>query len=90
LLVNTLLRKHARKLRVEWDNVHSMWKITERGNDMWPQIIYLILFCVGIGMAIEGHGKTKFGTENMWTSFIAGAVTLFLLFAGHFFDVFFK
>ena len=57
---------------------------------MWPQVIYLILFCVGLGIAMEKHGKEKTGKENFWTTLIVGIAILYLLYAGHFFDVFFK
>jgi hypothetical protein len=57
---------------------------------MWPQIVYLILFLIGLGIAIERHGKEKTGKENFLTTFISGIAILYLLYMGHFFDVFFK
>jgi hypothetical protein len=36
-------QKHAKKLRVEQTNFHSLWKITERGNKMGNMII---IYCV--------------------------------------------
>ena len=37
--------KHAKKLRVELINVHSMWKITERGNKM-KYLDYVMFICL--------------------------------------------
>jgi hypothetical protein len=90
LLENTHLRKHARKLRVERINVHSMWKITERGNDMWPQITVIVLLILGLGVAIGTHGNPKEGNKSFWETFINSFITTALLYWGGFFDVLFK
>jgi len=50
-----------------------------------PQIIYLVLFFVGLGVELEKHGSPKTGTHNAWVSIIAGATILGLLYWGGFF-----
>ena len=56
---------------------------------MWPQITYLVLTVLGLGIAIEKHGKPKEGKENFWITLIAYIPIFYLLYMGHFFDVFF-
>lgn len=55
---------------------------------MLPQLIYLGLSLLGLGIAIEQHGKPKKGNENFWITFITWILTLGLLYWGGFFDVF--
>ncbi|HSH24349.1 MAG TPA: hypothetical protein VLA13_02260 [Massilibacterium sp.] len=57
---------------------------------MLPQIILILLNFISLGIAIAKHGEEKTGNENVWTNIIAIIVTYSLLFAGGFFDVFFK
>ena len=50
-----------------------------------PQIIYLMLVAIGLGITIEEHGKPKDGINNFWATFIAQALTIALLVWGGFF-----
>jgi LPXTG-motif cell wall-anchored protein len=50
-----------------------------------PQILYLGLTLVGLGLIIEKHGKPKTGNENAWVSVITVILVLGLLFWGGFF-----
>lgn len=50
-----------------------------------PQIIYLTLVFIGLGITIEQHGKPKEGINNFWVTFIAQAFTIYLLAWGGFF-----
>lgn len=51
----------------------------------WPQITYLILTFVGLGIAIERHGKPKIGTHDFVVDIVATSIVLGLLYAGGFF-----
>ena len=57
---------------------------------MWPQIVYLIITAMGVGLALSRHGKPKEGKDNFWVSLIVTVAVWYLLYVGHFFDVFFK
>lgn len=50
-----------------------------------PQIIYLTLMFLGLGIAIEQHGKPKEGITNFWVTFLATAISVSLLAWGGFF-----
>ena len=51
-----------------------------------PQIIYLTLVFIGLGITIEQHGTPKEGINNFWVTFIADALTISLLVWGGFFN----
>ena len=55
---------------------------------MLPQIIYLSLTMLGLGMQAVKHGNPKEGKENFWVVFISTAISVGLLYWGGFFDVF--
>jgi len=52
----------------------------------WPQITYIVLFCIGVGMELERHGKPKEGHYNVWSALLGGLFVLWLLYAGGFFS----
>jgi len=54
---------------------------------MIPQLIYLAIVCVSIGISLEDHGKPKEGEHNAWYGFVAITIHLLILYAGGFFDV---
>ena len=55
---------------------------------MAPQLIYLALNCVGLGVAMCQHGKeTK---SNFWVSLCSTVLGCALLWWGGFFDPMFK
>jgi LPXTG-motif cell wall-anchored protein len=51
----------------------------------WPQILWIVLAALGVGIAIANHGKPKTGRENAWSTIIATALAWALLSAGGFF-----
>jgi energy-converting hydrogenase Eha subunit A len=50
-----------------------------------PQIIYIVLTFLGLGMALAGHDKPRNETHSFTTSAIAEILVLSLLFWGGFF-----
>lgn len=57
---------------------------------MIPQLIYLALVLIGLGIAFEQHGKPKKGNHNTWISCISQTIIIIVLYYGGFFDCFFK
>lgn len=51
-----------------------------------PQIVYLVLMCMGFGLAIAKHGEPQEGMHNIWVDLISQAITLALLAWGGFFS----
>ena len=60
------------------------------GFKMVPQIVYLLLLALGLGITMEQHGKPKTGKHNFWVSLIAAALSFAIVWWGGFFNVFFK
>ena len=56
---------------------------------MIPQIIYLVMSLLGLGVIIERHGKPKTGNNNVWMDLLATIIIYSLLYSGGFFDCFF-
>ena len=54
---------------------------------MLPQLIYLALIFLGLGLEMTRHGKPKEGTYNVKHTVIATVIGLTLLWGGGFFDV---
>jgi len=50
-----------------------------------PQIIMCVLLFVGCGLDLARHGEAKTGKINFGVTFVAGVVTLALLWWGGFF-----
>lgn len=57
---------------------------------MIPQLIYLALSFMGIGMAIKEHGEEKKGKHNAWISLISALICWCILYSGGFFDILLK
>jgi len=57
---------------------------------MIPQIIYLVLYGVGLLILANQHGKPKTGNHNFWITATAGLISPALLYWGGFFDVLFN
>ena len=53
---------------------------------MIPQLIYLGLTMIGLGMIISKHGQPKEGNHNAWSSIIASIVIGYVLYLGGFFN----
>lgn len=51
-----------------------------------PALIYIGLTALGLGVAIEQHGKPKTGTHNVFTSLVAASIGYGLLYWGGFFS----
>lgn len=51
----------------------------------WPQLVWITLALVGVGIAIEQHGKPRTGKHNMWSSIVAFILAWFTLYFGGFF-----
>jgi hypothetical protein len=51
-----------------------------------PQIIFIALVCISLGVDSARHGKKVTRTENAFISFLAIALTLSILAAGGFFN----
>jgi hypothetical protein len=49
-----------------------------------PQIIYIAIACLGLGLQIANHGKPR-TNENAVTGFIATLISICLLYWGGFF-----
>ena len=62
---------------------YNNWK----GENMIPQIIYLILVVLSIGISMERHGEERRKiTYNFWEDFISIVIMLSLLYWGGFLD----
>lgn len=57
---------------------------------MIPQLIYLALLFIGLGMTITEHGNDKKGKHNAWDSIIAQLIIVVVLYYGGFFNPLFK
>jgi hypothetical protein len=55
-----------------------------------PQILYLILVGLALGIIATHHGKPKTGNENFGVSLIAVLIQIGLMLWGGFFNVFFS
>ena len=52
----------------------------------WPQITWLLLTAIGLGVALEQQGKPKTGNHSLFGSLVATAIAGWLLWAGGFFS----
>jgi hypothetical protein len=60
------------------------------GKRMLPQIVYLGLALLGLGIELERHGKPKEGEHNFGISLISTTITICILWWGGFFNPLFK
>ena len=51
-----------------------------------PQIIILVLYVLGLGVALADHGKVELKRESFFRHLFAVAIKLWLLWWGGFFD----
>lgn len=54
---------------------------------MTPQIIYLILIALSLGLNMSEHGKPRTAT-NFWNNLISTAIIFWILIVGGFFKCF--
>ena len=52
----------------------------------WPQLVWIILTCISLGMAMMQHGKPKEGRYNAWEAVLCLAIAVPLLYWGGFFS----
>ena len=51
----------------------------------WPQIVWLALTLIGIGVQCAKHGKPREGKENVFITIISTIIVATLLYYGGFF-----
>lgn len=51
-----------------------------------PQLIYLALTCLGLGMALAKHGQPKDDSHSFWWTLTASGICIGLLYWGGFFS----
>ena len=52
----------------------------------WPQIVYIVLLTLGLGITMESHGKPRSGKTNFWVTLVCEGLVVGLLYAGGFFS----
>jgi hypothetical protein len=55
-----------------------------------PQIIYIVFIGLSLGISLVQHGKTSERKENFWSTLLASALMIGLLYWGGFFNPLFK
>lgn len=53
----------------------------------WPQIIYLVLTLLGLGITLAKHGEPKKDKHNFYVTFVGSGLIVALLYWGGFFTV---
>lgn len=53
---------------------------------MWPQITYLILIILGVGIHLGKHGEKQDIKYNFFKRVLTASITLYLLHCGGFFS----
>lgn len=72
-------------------NLSYKIKTTKNQIIMIPQLIYLAMVCLGLGIAFAQHGTIrKATTHNAWVSVFGTAVVMVILYYGGFFHPLFK
>lgn len=51
-----------------------------------PQIIYIVIVALALGLSLAKHGEVEMKRENFWTTFIASSIQLAILYWGGFFS----
>ena len=51
----------------------------------WPQLTMIVLYAIGIGIAIAKNGEPKNENHNAFTVILASALGLWILYMGGFF-----
>lgn len=52
----------------------------------WPQITYLGLLFLGLGIALSQHGQTKTEVKSFWLALISALMQFAILYYGGFFS----
>lgn len=53
----------------------------------WPQIVYVGLIGLNLGIAGALHGKPRTGKHSFWVSLVGAAIIASILYYGGFFTV---
>ncbi len=53
---------------------------------MLPQIFYLVMVALGLGISLSEHGKPREGKHNLLSAVIANIVLAAILYWGGFFE----
>ena len=51
----------------------------------WPQIVWIALSAIGIGIALVKHGKPRKSYYNFWVTLISLGLEVLVLYNGGFF-----
>lgn len=51
-----------------------------------PQIIYIVLLALALGLSLAEHGELQVKRENFWTTFVSVLIQLAILYWGGFFS----
>ena len=51
-----------------------------------PQILYIALLALGVGVSLARHGQPKTGNESVWITLIGVSIQVGLLLWGGFFN----
>lgn len=51
----------------------------------WPQIVWLVLAALGLGMYAAKHGQPRTDSYSFWAALFATAINAYILYAGGFF-----
>lgn len=51
----------------------------------WPQLVWLALVMIGLGVDVARHGQPKTGKYNFWSSLAAIPIAIAILYFGGFF-----
>lgn len=51
----------------------------------WPQLVWLALVMIGLGVDVARHGRPKTGKYNLWASLAALLIAVAILYFGGFF-----
>lgn len=52
----------------------------------WPQLTYLALSCLAVGVHLAKHGEPRKDKYGFWSALISSAIMTFILYKGGFFN----
>jgi hypothetical protein len=52
----------------------------------WPQITYIVLVCMGLGLTLAMDGQPRTGRHNFILSLLAAAIGFWIIWSGGFFS----
>ena len=51
-----------------------------------PQLVYLVMSLIGLGLSIGEHGRPKTGKHSTWRDMFSTVIIFYILYSGGFFD----